>query len=130
MGTRVRSYATQCAQGEGWSRSFTYRVDNAAETPIDLAGARVEFYLYDQEGTEAIAYDVSEDGAASDAVVFDDAADGQFTVTIAGTETAALEAHRHTMELWVTVDGGEPARLIPPPPSATAAFVVTASRRS
>jgi hypothetical protein len=130
MGTRVRSYATQCAQGEGWSRSFTYRVDNAAETPIDLTGARVEFYLYDQEGAEVVAYDVTEGGAASDAVVFDDAADGEFTVTISGDETAALEAHRHTVEMWITVDGGEPARLIPPPTSTTAPFTVATSRRS
>jgi hypothetical protein len=112
MGTRVRSYATQCAQGEGWSRSLTYRVDNAAETPISLVDARVEVYVADQEGAIAISYDVTEGGAASDAVTFDDAVGGEFTVTITGDETEALEAHRHTIEIWLTLADAEPIRVL------------------
>jgi hypothetical protein len=129
MGTRVRSYSTHVAQGEGWVRPFVYRVDNAAETPISLVGARVEFYVYDQEGAEVVAYDATEGGAASDNVTFDDAAAGEGTITIPGEASADLAIGRHTIEMWITASGNEPDRVIPPT-DGSAQLVVHRSRRS
>ena len=114
MGTRVRSYSTQVAQGEGWVRSLTYRADNAAGTAISLVGATVEVYVADQEGNVVLSYEATEGGVVIDAIDFTDAADGELTVAIPGEDTAGLDAHEHRIEMWISLSGAEPIQVMPP----------------
>ena len=105
---RVTTYRTNVAIGEGWSRSFRVFVDDADETPITLVGGTVDFYLARKDGTE-VAHLVS---GTDDEVEVTDAAGGEFTVALPGATTAEFPASDLNMEIWITLDGNEPARWI------------------
>lgn len=95
---------THAAQGEGWSRSGRFHAGDSSETAISLVGATLQLYVGE------LVFETVQGGDEDDAIELTDPGEGEFTISLTGDQTAALDVKRHALELWITRDGAEPIR--------------------
>jgi hypothetical protein len=104
MATKVNLFPDQ---GSDFTHRYLYR-DRATKAPISLTGYTIEMQVRPFKGSSELLADL--DNAGKGGVVLTDAANGEFTITLLGADTAVWRNDEAVYDIKGT-NGGTPERI-------------------
>jgi len=104
MATKVNLFPDQ---GSDFTHKYLYR-DKATRSPISLAGYTLEMQVRPHKQSSELLADL--DNAEKGGIVLTDDANGEFTITLEGTDTATWRNDEAVYDIKGT-NGGVPERI-------------------